>query len=194
MSRPLSPLSYGPPPTMIGKRPDKRPALLLLELGLAELPAPVSAATTSATAAAVGEVAVAATVESAVATAAAVPSTASTAVSTVATTSASAVSSEGAGLGLEAVTAVDGTIATRFERNLGFLTAGGTVHAEEFALWASAATFSALPGSSTVGAPAGFIREALGCVELLLTRGEGESCTAVAAGKRFVGVGHPTPS
>jgi hypothetical protein len=100
-------------------------------------------------------------------------------------------------LRLEAVAAVDRPVASRLERHLCILPAGSAGDAEELARGAgcSAATaVSRLSRPPAIRAAPRLVRETLRCMELLLPRGERERRSAVAAGKRFVGVGHPTTS
>ena len=131
--------------------------------------APVAAAAVAAAAATTAVAAATTATVAAAATAAAVTTTAAATC---------------AGLRLEAVTAVDGTIATGLEGDLGFFAAGATGGAEHLA-GAAAATSSArviAPGEAAVGAPAGLVGEALGCVEFLLTSGERERGSAIGTG------------
>jgi hypothetical protein len=160
----------------------------------AGLPATATAAGATAATAAVATAAAAATVAAATAGAAAATVTAA-----AATTAAVATTAAGAGLGLEAVVAVDGTITARLEGNLGFFAAGTAGGGEHFAVSTATAetataAFTATTGSSAGGAAPGFIGESLGLVKFLFASGEGETSSAIATGKGFVGERHSTTS
>jgi hypothetical protein len=170
-------------------------------------PAIAAAATTTATAttaaATTTEVTATAVAAATVATAAIAAATAvaaaatTTAVATTTAAIAAAGTRAGAGLGLEAVAAVDGPVTAGFERDTGFLAAGCTGDGEHLAVRpraASATTGIALAETTAVGTAAGFVGEPLRCMEFLLTRGERESRPAIDAGQFFVGVRHPTTS
>lgn len=180
MSRPLSPLSYGPPnrqsiPACKGRAGDKSPALLVVELPAARATPAATATATAATATTVAA--------------------ATTTIPTAATATTPA-------LGLEAVAAVDGAIAARLEGHFRVLAARRAGHGEELAVSATtvapatttAAGRIALARAPAVGTTAGLVGEALGLMKFLFTRREGELGSAIGADKRFVGVRHPTTS
>lgn len=161
--------------------------------------APASAAAATATASAV---------EIAAAVAAAVTAVAAAAVATTAAAKPAATTTEPAtcawagagkvpGLGLEAVTAIDRTVAARLEGDFRFLATGSTCGVEHLPGWtvlesASAATSGlALPQPAAVRTTPRLFGEPLRSMELLLTRGEHKRRSAIAADKRLVGVGHP---
>ena len=126
-----------------------------------------AAATTTAaaaTAAAAATTAVAATTAAAVATTAAAAPTAAVAATTA-----------GAGLRLEAIVAVDGTITPGLEWDFGFFAAGTAGCAEHFASAAAEAPAAAAAFRTTTGLAAGWapprlIREPLRCVKFLFAR------------------------
>ena len=86
-------------------------------------------------------------------------------------------------MGGEALAAVDGTIALGDEGNSRGLAAGGTGRLEHLAGSGSAV---GLAGGAALTAAGGLVLEALFSVELLLTGGEHEFGTAIAANQRLV--------
>ena len=122
-----------------------------------------------------------------------------TAAAVAATTTAAAVATATSGLRLEAVVAVDGTIATWLEGNFRFLAAAATGGTEHFAVAAakaaaSAATTVRASGSPTRWTAAGFVGEPLGLMKFLLACRECERTATISAGQGFVGERHSTTS
>lgn len=164
--------------------------------------ATAASAAVAAAAAAAATTAVAAAATAAattVAAAAAIAAAAATATRAPATIAAAATTAAGTGLVLEAIATVNGTVATGFEGNLGFIAARRAVHSEQRSVGARAthtttATFGPTAGTTAVGAAAGFIREPLGRMEFLFTRRKGEPCSTIGTGKCFVGERHSTTS
>lgn len=165
-------------------------------LALRELPAATAAiAAVTATAAAVATAVTATAATAAAIATAATAAAATTTVATAATAAVAATTTDRAGLGLEAVAAVDGAVTAGLEGHLGVLAARSAGHAEKLALGpASSAATVGLAGPAAVGAPTRFVREPLRCMEFLLARGERERRAAVRASDGFVGERHPTTS
>jgi len=91
-------------------------------------------------------------------------------------------------LGLEAIAAVDGPVAARFERkprNLAATRADGFKH---LARWAIIPTLLALTSAPTVGAPFWLSGKAPRCVKFLFASCEYEVCATFDAGDGLVGV------
>lgn len=124
---------------------------------------------------------------------------ATTAVATAATAAAVATATT-ALLRLEAVAAVHGPVATRFERHMRVLATRRAGHGEHLAaatpaVAATTAAATAIAARSTAARTAPrLVRETLRMVEFLLARRKGERTPAIAAGKRFVDERHSTTS
>ncbi len=169
MSRPLSPLSYGPSwlkYTQKGRERTSRPLRFPWLLPAAS--AAASAAATTATAA----------------SAAAVAASATTVATTAAGAAAAIAATTGAGLWLEAVTAVNGAIAPGLEGHLRVLAARCARDGEELAVSArtSTPTSAATVGAArppAVRATPGLIREPLGAVKFLFPSGERKRSAAI---------------
>ena len=143
-----------------------------------DLPAPATAAAAAATAATTVAAVAAATAATATTVAAATTAT------VAAATAATAVATAGAGLRLEAVIAVDGTVAARFKRHFCLFAAGAAGCAEHFARTAAtaAAAFGSAPACPAGRATPGFVCEPLGLVEFLLASCESEATSTIATG------------
>lgn len=175
MSRPLSPLSYGPSTLQYTQKGRERIPRPFLAFGCWLLPAARAAASAAAA------TATAATAATTVAAA----SAAATASAAIPATTAAIATTAGAGLRLEAVAAVDGTIAPGLERHLRVLAARSASNREELAVSARRTTATAT--TTTVGATcapavratAGLIGEPLGTVEFLFPSGERKRRAAI---------------
>lgn len=104
-----------------------------------------------------------------------------------------------AGLRLEAVAAVDRTVATGFKGNLRFFATGGAYSVEKLprgptvttAERATSVAILLLLQPTAVRTAPGFPRETFRSMKFLFTRGEHERLAAITADERLVGVRHP---
>lgn len=104
-----------------------------------------------------------------------------------------------AGLRLEAVAAVDRSVATGFKGNLRFFATGGAYSVEKLprgptvttAERATSVAILLLLQPTAVRTAPGFPRETFRSMKFLFTRGEHERLAAITADERLVGVRHP---